>query len=282
MYANQVTRKMASYAHRMRDLINEAYANGVVLTAPTPEPSGTLLALSEDETLCTVAVFVPITGHHHLQLDRVDIVKAFSVVKKVKGEEPSAIVQPLQLPVPRAPTKIIPIIHKGNTNFFVSSLDVKPWEEAGVVSSALKFGERFDLLGISLNEEMIASGTVDVNATIDPEILFDKLFYRAADGSLQTFHMRHHAGSRFFANIQGDYRTMQGQISVQVPRSEHSSSRSVVRIYGSVNLQYGTCEIKAECDDLGIIPLGYTLDAMRRSPPTLPAGLLASKPLEPS
>lgn len=82
-----VDAKAHHYAERLRDLIQEAYAEGISLTTSDPDPSFSVTPVDEHEKLRINIINVPVLGHIHASLGKVPAVFAYAITRKaVNGQ----------------------------------------------------------------------------------------------------------------------------------------------------------------------------------------------------
>lgn len=187
----------------------------------------------------------------------------------------------------------IPILRPGSVWCFVHPKDVDPWpiKETHYLTSALKFGEKFDLLGLSQIDQLIDNGIMDVTDCLDSDISVAQIYYRTKRGKVSFMDLANIATNQFVAPVNGDYRNRNIDLSVAV--NKFGSPKNLldkqfeklyrqfiaepnvsVRLMGTVNLQFGTVIING-CSDPDIELIGYTLRAYRenlnRSPVQEPA-----------
>lgn len=110
-------------------------------------------------------------------------------------------------------TKIVPVYSADSQANFVAGLAPVAVEVAGetVQTSALAFGKRFSLLGISQTARLLDTGILDVTDAIDSAIKLDAIVIAVTDGNdVEHIKIRTSAIplSEFHAATQGHYRTM--------------------------------------------------------------------------
>lgn len=253
--------KMVSFAERMRSLILEAYAEGIVLSADDPN---TAIAVDDPEVKQhRTIVMVPLTNHFHPILDKPLSVMAFALHKN--GEIiPSNKLEPLAASVK------IEVRHSSKSvNLFVPIEDLAPWRtsDGKYYTSAFKFGTKFDLLGLTTYDD---DHLVDVTDCLEPDICLDKIFYRNADGQTQEAVVHNMPKSQAVNADYGNAGDMVIDTAITVspdglPTSSPTGNANIL-IQGKINLQFGTVEMVAMSDVASIVPLGYTLNISRSNP----------------
>lgn len=87
-------------------------------------------------------------------------------------------------------TKLIPAVVAGNVANFVAAADVavqsKQDERGNSFNTApLKMGSKFDLIGISNHNQLVAGGVLDLSDTIDPSGAMSGLYIKAAGNGVE-------------------------------------------------------------------------------------------------
>lgn len=197
---------------------------------------------------------------------------------------------------PSGVVRAIPILRPESAHHFVAPEHIDPWRIAPHsedVTSALKFGAKFDLLSLSSTEELYANGTIDQTDNLDFDLSIDKIFYQSKNGDVYYVEMHPPQGqvptSSFVQSVMGDFRTLELNLVTSVnkfgtPRSALAKLIDVVyrrvlkknpmvdiQVTGTVNLQFGVVEIHFNSTSPDIRPIGYTLMAFRSNPNRRPA-----------
>lgn len=264
-YQNPIHAKMQGYGERLRDLLLEAYADGIVLS--TTEPQDGELPLLDNQHVYHLAAMVPLTSHTHLNMKLPEMVRAKAVTIKGEDNMPAEIVPSMKIPTPEPalkPKKVVPVRRAESEWAFVNREFVQPWMAGAIETSAIKFGVKFDLIGISVTEGM---GVTD---SIAPGIALESIYYRDAALNIERLETIYLPYAAFVVATQGDYRDQ----SIQIALSQNAegdwytagSDKGDIVIEGKINLQFGTCELTAKSNKPGLIPLGYTLDAYYSNP----------------
>jgi hypothetical protein len=170
---------------------------------------------------------------------------------------------------------LTPVLRPESAPFFANPDDVDPWSVGeNTATSALRFNTRFDLLGISQTDE------TDVSESIDPNISIEKIYYRTKNGKVHELSVANRPFTHFVFDVLGDFRTLQLNFTTEVSKLGMPTtafgkrwkkfliwtgynSFAIVKINGSVNLQYGTTEVNAVSSDADTQVIGYTLNAQR-------------------
>lgn len=98
---NPIRGKMLHYAERMEDLIQEAYADGIVLMTVPPEKGIETLPLLEGQGVYRVVKYLPLREHMHLNLDLPMAVKASAATVIGPGNQPADIIPSFKIPMPK-------------------------------------------------------------------------------------------------------------------------------------------------------------------------------------
>lgn len=178
-----------------------------------------------------------------------------------------------------------PVLRAESAHLFAHREVVEPWLENDEVTSALKFGIKFDLLGLSNSDNAFARGDIDVTDHLDFNLSIDKIFYMTKNGTVHMASMYSDLGvvalSHFTMADAGNYQDMSVQLHTVVnkfgtPRTLMAGLinfvyRKVlgkdpmvpVRIDGVANLQFGTVLVNCVIESVDVRPIGYTLRAYR-------------------
>lgn len=116
-------------------------------------------------------------------------------------------------------TKIVPVHSGGSAGFFVATslIPTSTYTLAdgeAVTTSALAFGKKFSLLGISQTTALLATGQLDSTDAIEPAVALDTLYIQLTDGAgtpvneVISFPVSQLALANFTSAPQGNYRAM--------------------------------------------------------------------------
>jgi hypothetical protein len=153
---------------------------------------------------------------------------------------------------------------------FVDPTVITPWTvsvdgKIDYLTSALKFGVKLDLIGISMNSGLMDAGLIDPTDSIDTTIALDKVFYRINGGEVQHRDFKLDAANPLVGaltpTVQGDFGHVAVELSTLIEKKPNLST--VANVRGSCNLQFGTLEVHAQCGDPDVEMLGYTIRALR-------------------
>jgi len=170
-------------------------------------------------------------------------------------------------------TRAYPIVRTGTVDIdstanFVPSASVAPYgvSLAGetLLTAPLKFGAKFDLIGLSQTDALLQAGIMDYTDALDPAVRLESI-YLQLPGGVVKYAVDSFAGSAFTAVVQGDIRQSQLNMQVnalqasatvtyidgQTPVAEFANlgsavARLSVSVFGNItNLNTGTTEINA-------------------------------------
>jgi hypothetical protein len=177
---------------------------------------------------------------------------------------------------------VAPVLSQKTAHFFMHPSDVDPWEinDGANVTSALKFGAHFDLLGLTQTDDLLLSGAVDVTDCLDPNLSISALYYRTKNGDVHKLNLTGMPLVTMVPIVEGDYRRVELNLTLMVsnlgaPQSfigklYHKLLARLgyekivpVKIFGAADLQLGTVQVDYSCAGVDITPLGYTLEAYR-------------------
>ena len=170
-------------------------------------------------------------------------------------------------------TRVYPIVRSGSVDIdstanFVAEAAVAPYgvQLAGetLITAPLKFGAKFDLIGMSQTDALVQAGVMDFTDALDPAVKLEAI-YLQLPGGVVKYVVDSFAGSAFTPVVQGDVR--QSQINFQItslpansgmtyidgvtPVAEFAAlgtnaARLAVTVFGNIsNLNIGTTEINA-------------------------------------
>lgn len=118
-------------------------------------------------------------------------------------------------------TKAVPVYRStggtdDNSDKFVAdtlltSWSVNVYNDVMVETSALATGKKVDLIGLSMNNELLSTGLADVTDTLDTYVRLDELFVKVTSGAdvdVIRFDVSQLPGSTFTFAPQGNYRKM--------------------------------------------------------------------------
>lgn len=271
-YINPVSAKMTDYARRMQELISEAYADGIVLSTMDPEGGFEELPAPDGHGFYRVVVGVPLMDRVNLALRQPAAVMAQAVTKKGDEGQPVEIVPPVLIPGRRKPARVIPIRRPESEWCFVDPTVVPPWliGNSELATSALKFGAKFDILGLSYDEQLEKRGIITKADILDAAAGIEKIYYRTIDGALEVVDVTRTPFTAFVFPVQGDLYEMQVDAPIRVSLKggpvTTEKETALLHIAGSVSRRYGVVQLNVQVDDPRIQPVGYTLLMGRLKP----------------
>lgn len=246
--AKWIEGRASHHANRLRDLITEALADGVVLSVALEDAPPK--AWQPEQIIQSRIYPVPLAGgvaHEHLPNP---LSVSATWVLQEHGSVAAVPVEPPVLVQPKLP-KLEPI-YDGSPLFVNPSL-VQPWgtTDPGRMTSALAFGNSFNYL--ALCGHVAAPG-------LDPHITLERVWYQL-DGLNQVFSEDTHAQvfSSFVASPLGGYSEMVLDFTFGQARGGQMLR---ARIAGTVNLRTGTLSVDCDKSDIpGLKLVGFSLFA---------------------
>jgi len=151
---------------------------------------------------------------------------------------------PAEATLPGLP--IVPVYRKESADFFVNINTLTPnvVELAGqeILTSALQFGKKLDLLGISFVDALINTGIQDCTDCIDPAVSLANI-YANVNGAVVKVSLLDQALNVFTPSVASNYRD---QVLNFDGIQDFGDAKAYVKITGTVNLQFGTIEVNGE------------------------------------
>lgn len=166
---------------------------------------------------------------------------------------------------------VVPVYTKESAQFFadINTLTPHVVELAGeeILTSALKFGTKFDLLGISTLGKFLDTGIQDCTDSIDPAVSLVNV-YANVNGSVVKASLLNQALNVFTASVAGNYRDQVLNFDGII---DFGDVKAYIKVTGTLNLQFGTLEVNGAIVEVRnehwqnnqVELLGYDIQAYR-------------------
>lgn len=155
----------------------------------------------------------------------------------------------------------VPQITEQSEDCFVSKELVTPWSDeihgCEVITSALKFNRSIDVMGLSTITNLLKTGAQDMTDSIDKRALITSIYVNVFNNGIWT-------PQRLFLNTSVQFvKTIEGTdadlaLDKLVCFSDVGGHKVEFKIYGTLNVQTCTLELRCDSSVETIIPLGYT------------------------
>jgi hypothetical protein len=255
-YISPIDEKMMAYSHRLRDLILEAHAEGIVFSIGA-EDNGALAPLEKNQRHHRVVVAVPKLEHEHPQLYTPYSITAEAVVETTQAIVPAKKIEAYK------PRPLVPLYTELSSGLFVNRTLICPWRvgDDHVETSALKFDRAMDLLALSNSDAWFKSGKVRQNDMIGETVTLAEIFYIKPNSQVDSFKVWEMPGALFPPATSGDYKDLTVDFTFSLPLD-----LGTIRVAGRLNRLHGRLHLTAKASRPDVTPLGFTLKADRIQP----------------
>lgn len=207
--------KLARFAKRMVDLIQEAEKEGIALTL-----SSTEVSQEEQNTEAEDAVKVektavyyqlPLTLLPHTSSDKAHFVRATAAMT-VTEDGIKELIKPSPTPIHGLP--LVPVYRPGvNDDMFIDTANLPTrrhaFNDIVIQTAPLKFGVKMDIIGISNDELLLESGLQDNTDSLDPAISLRNIYVEIAENVFEVSVAHTATNEAIFDHVtHGNYRDM--------------------------------------------------------------------------